>query len=189
MSTTEVSSEPEAGTGAASVPALTLEELLGWSDYTFAQWEKLLAANPNALDLPCDIYNTGDVQGLLVHIAAAELRYGERLSGEPVTSYEQIRADLDGQVESDRLTGILATHRRGAEKLRAVLADTRSEEWAEMLEFPTLTGGTMRASRRKVFGHAVMHGIRHFAQLATLVRGHGIKPSWQMDFLGSPGIE
>jgi hypothetical protein len=28
-----------------------------------------------------------------------------------------------------------------------------------------------------------MHGIRHYAQLATLVRQHGVAPDWPMDYL------
>ncbi len=27
------------------------------------------------------------------------------------------------------------------------------------------------------------HGIRHYAQLATLVRQHGVTPDWPMDYL------
>jgi len=34
-----------------------------------------------------------------------------------------------------------------------------------------------------VLFHALLHGIRHYAQLATLVRQHGIKPEWPMDYL------
>jgi hypothetical protein len=29
----------------------------------------------------------------------------------------------------------------------------------------------------------MLHGIRHYAQLATLVRQQGVKPDWQMDYL------
>jgi uncharacterized damage-inducible protein DinB len=28
-----------------------------------------------------------------------------------------------------------------------------------------------------------MHSIRHYAQLATLVRQHGFQPTWPMDYL------
>jgi uncharacterized damage-inducible protein DinB len=41
----------------------------------------------------------------------------------------------------------------------------------------------MRASRKTIFFHAMLHSIRHYAQLATLVRQRGIKPDWPMDYL------
>lgn len=43
--------------------------------------------------------------------------------------------------------------------------------------------GVLRASRKTILVHALMHSIRHYAQLATLVRQHGVKPDWQMDYL------
>jgi uncharacterized damage-inducible protein DinB len=165
---------------AVTSPDLAAAELLQWSDETFAHWEELLKAHPEALDLPCDIYgSTKDVRGLLVHIVAVELRYAERLRGEPVTPYEQI--------PNESVEAIFATHRRTVEKLRALLAS--GEGWDGVLESVTLTAGTLRTSRRKIFIHALTHGIRHFAQLATLVRQHGIKPDWHMDFLVSSAME
>ena len=161
-----------------SPPVLTFSELLVWSDETFTRWEKLLTENPDALDLPCDINKTKDVRNLLVHIVAVELRYAEGLGREPVTPYEEITAET---VES-----IFAVHRLTSSKLKVLLP---GEGWDEVLEFATISGGTMRASRRKIFVHALMHGIRHFAQLATLVRQHGIKPGFHMDFLGSSAME
>jgi uncharacterized damage-inducible protein DinB len=160
-----------------SEPVLTCSELLAWSDETFAKWEALLGANPVALDFPCDIYKSKTVRDLLVHIVAVELRYAQRLTGEQVTPYEEI---LAGSVKE-----IFEVHRRTLARQRALLPGDR---WDEVLEFPTLTAGTIRASRKKLFIHALMHGIRHFAQLATLVRQHGIKPGWQMDFLASSAI-
>src|SRR5277367_5192199 len=71
-------------------PSFNAEELLQWNDLTAQRWKALLAANPAAIEFPCDVYGVGTVRGLLRHIVAVELRYAERLSGEPVTPYEQI---------------------------------------------------------------------------------------------------
>ena len=64
-----------------------------------------------------------------------------------------------------------------------------SVNWEEKLEFPTLSAGTQSATRKKILFHALLHGIRHYAQLATLVRQHGIKPDWSMDILMSEAME
>ena len=59
----------------------------------------------------------------------------------------------------------------------------RDVDWDERTEFMTRTMGPARASRKAVLFHAILHAIRHYAQLATLVRREGIKPNWAMDYL------
>jgi uncharacterized damage-inducible protein DinB len=41
----------------------------------------------------------------------------------------------------------------------------------------------MRASLKTNYFHAMLHSIRHYAQLSTLVRQHGHKPAWPGDYL------
>jgi uncharacterized damage-inducible protein DinB len=126
--------------------------------------------------ISCDVYGVGTVRGLLRHIVAVELRYSERLSGEPVTRYEQVPL---GSAEE-----LFAQHDQTMIRYSKLLADD-SIDWDENLEFTTISAGTRTATRKKIFFHAFLHGIRHYAQLATLVRQHGIKPDWPMDFLFS----
>jgi uncharacterized damage-inducible protein DinB len=157
-------------------PALTATELLDWNDLTAQRWKELLAANPDALEFPCDVYGAETVRGLLRHIIAVELRYAERLSGEPVTPYEQVP---DGSAEE-----LFAMHDQSIARYRKLL-DDESIDWEEKLEFTTISAGKRSASRRRILFHAFLHGIRHYAQLATLVRRQGVKPDWPMDFLFS----
>lgn len=46
-------------------------------------------------------------------------------------------------------------------------------------------GNTLKATPRKIVVHVVMHEIRHWAQIATLFRLHGLRDKFQ-DFLFSP---
>jgi uncharacterized damage-inducible protein DinB len=115
--------------------ALTAAELLQWSDETAQHWKALLAAHPEALDFPCDIYRTENVRGLLRHIIAVERRYAQRLSGEPVTPYEEI--------PSGSLNELFSVHDQAMERYRKLLAS--SENWDEKLEFQTLSAGTLAA--------------------------------------------
>ena len=84
----------------------------------------LLAANPAALEFPCDIYGVGTVRGLLRHIVAVELRYSERLSGEPLLSMEKVP---DGSAEE-----LFAQHDQTIARYRKLLADD-SIDWDEKL--------------------------------------------------------
>src|SRR5271163_436855 len=155
-------------------PSLQATDLLQWNDMTAQRWKTLLAAHPEALELACDVYGAGTVRGLLRHIFAVETRYAERLCGEPVTAYEQIP---DGSAEL-----LFGLHDAAIAKYRGLLAD-ESVSWDEKLEFTTISAGTRSATRKVILFHSFLHGIRHYAQLATLVRQHGIKPDWPMDFL------
>jgi uncharacterized damage-inducible protein DinB len=157
-----------------SFPELAGKELLAWVEQTSQGWLRLVRAHPKALSIPCDIRETQSAGELLQHIVAVELRYAERLHGLPETPYQAIPF-----ATADELYG---THDR-AMKLLLELEDQGEEYWLESLTFVTRSGGTMRASRRNIFTHALLHSIRHYAQLATLVRQHGIAPDWPMDYL------
>jgi hypothetical protein len=49
--------------------------------------------------------------------------------------------------------------------------------WKASIEFVTRTMGPARSVRKTVLFHALLHSIRHYAQLATLARQHGINPA------------
>ncbi|MDP9050905.1 MAG: damage-inducible protein DinB [Acidobacteriota bacterium] len=154
-------------------PVLTADEMLAWLEKTSMNWRALVEEHPEILVLPCDVMGVGTVGALLQHIVAVEVRYAEQLSGLPVTEYEAI--------PFDSAAAIYATHVRGVGLLRKQLAS--GVDWDETIDLKTRSMGPLRASRKTVFFHATMHSIRHYAQLATLVRQHGIKPGWQMDYL------
>jgi uncharacterized damage-inducible protein DinB len=157
-----------------SEPSLSASELLDWNNETVAHWQSLVEAHPEILDLKCDIYGTGTVLGLFHHIFVVETRYAQRLSGEPVSSYEEI--------PKNSFEDLIGVHETAMAKYRGLLAGT-AMNWDEVLEVKTLSAGTLHVTRGKILLHAMLHGIRHYAQLATLVRKHGIKPNWPMDYL------
>ncbi len=154
-------------------PVVTMAEMLRWNDKTATHWAALLAAHPEALELKCEIYGAGDVRGVLRHIMAVELRFGERLMDKAPTPYEELPTSSEE---------LFALHHRNVETFRNLLADP-AMDWEERLEFKTIAIGTVATTRRTMLAHALLHGIRHYAQLATLLREHGIKPDWHMDFL------
>ena len=158
-----------------SIPGLDGTELIAWVNDTASRWQELFAAHPEALQLPCGIRETTTVLELLQHIAAVELRYAERLSDLPETPYTGIPGDSAQAID--------AVHRKAMSML-AALSIHDDTWWSEWLEFATRSAGVMRAPRRTILVHLLMHSIRHYAQLATLLREHGIAPGWMMDYLG-----
>jgi uncharacterized damage-inducible protein DinB len=154
-------------------PALTGEEMMAWLERTSTGWRDMIATHPEVLALPCDVMGVSTVGGLLQHIVAVELRYAEQLSGLPLTEYAAIPF---GTVEE-----IYATHEHAVALFRALLAS--GIDWDERIDYVTRSMGPARSVRKTILFHALMHSIRHYAQLATLVRQHGIKPGWHMDYI------
>ncbi len=153
---------------------IPVEDLVSWNDTSAQKWRSFISTHPDLLTLPCDIRESGTAAHLLQHVVAVELRYAQRLASEPETDYEDVPCDTADQ--------IFATHQRALDLLQPLIADA-TFDWTGEIEFNTITAGRLRASRRAVLIHALMHSIRHYAQLATLTRQHGLKPDWPLDFL------
>jgi uncharacterized damage-inducible protein DinB len=154
-------------------PILTTSELIDWLEKTSSGWRQLLTSHPELLAAPCDIMGVQTVAQLLQHIVAVELRYAERLADLPASDYANIPCD---SVES-----LYATHERAIALYKRLLAS--DIDWNAPLEYTTRAMGPTRSIRKTILFHALLHGIRHYAQLATLVRQQGIKPGWPMDYL------
>ncbi len=155
-----------------SGPVLTTEDLIAWLEKTSTGWRQLLTRHPELFLQGCDVAGAKTVGELLQHVVAVELRYAQRLSDLPVSDYADVPFD---SVES-----IYATHDRAIALLHPLL---RSDiDWDATIEFTTRAMGSARSKRKTILFHTLLHSIRHYAQLATLARQHGIKPDWPMDY-------
>jgi uncharacterized damage-inducible protein DinB len=162
-----------------SLAQISFADLLAANEAETQKWRKWFDAQPAAvLDVPLSIALAKNVREFLLHIFAVELRYAERLAGLPITDYETLPtgsvAELFGI--GDRARGMY----------RDYLAKATDEDLASMMEFPTRTAGIIRSSKRKMFAHSMLHGVRHWAQLATALREAGYPTNWGKDFLYSP---
>ena len=158
-------------------------ELLRYTDLETAKWRIFLnSIGPKALELEMDTAGMKDIRGVLLHIFAVELRYSERLlEVEKVTEYEELPTG-----SLDDLFGIYA---RARANYKEWLGKTNESDMAKVLTFPTRTAGTFSASKRKCFVHALLHGVRHWAQVANTLRLRGYKQDWQHDFLMTDAME
>ena len=156
-----------------SEPILTAEEILAWVDRTTDSWLLLVEKHPEVLLLPCDIADGKTVADLLQHVIGTEVRYAQLLMGALDSGV--------GTISQKSAADIFAAHDIALLVIGAVI--DRGGDWERLIDFQTLTRGRVRASRKTVFIHMMMHSIRHFAQLATLVRQHGFNASFPMDYL------
>jgi uncharacterized damage-inducible protein DinB len=166
----------------ASLAQISFSELLAANEAETRKWRQWFDEQPAlVLDLPLSIALAKDVREFLLHIFAVELRYAERLQGLPITAYETLPtgsvADLFGVGE------------KAGRMYREYLATASDKDLGAVIEFSTRTAGIIRSSKRKIFLHAMLHGVRHWAQLATALREAGYPTNWGKDFLYSAVME
>jgi uncharacterized damage-inducible protein DinB len=160
---------------------LSFGELLDYCAEEGNRWRDFFKKHPDALDLPCDIAGTKSVREVVLHIVAVQMRYAERLLNMPITDYDTL-AGKSGEE-------LFALSRKSLEDLRIFAIAANDPDWDGMLTFPTRSAGELTASRRKIFIHALLHGVRHWAQLATYLRQKGYKQDWMHDFIASGVIK
>jgi hypothetical protein len=160
---------------------ISLAELLAWDEETSAFWKNYFEANPAQLQLPCDIGGSKCVQDLLRHNwGTAQLRWAERLAGLPVTPREDM--------PEGPLDALYAMHLKAAQIFRELLA-APDESWAQPFKIDWIPSFAKTVSRRKVAGHMLFHGQRHWAQLATLLRTAAAPTAFRGDLLLSQALE
>ena len=155
--------------------AYKYDELLEYTDTETEKWRLWFIDHSEALDVPFADGRLATVRGLLIHIFAVELRYAERVYGHDVTSYDDIHADS--------VDDVFALGTRARSLLRRYISTMTDEDAAVVLTFPTITAGTITASKRKITSNVFLHGIRHWGQLATVLRAAGFRTQWGHDLL------
>lgn len=170
-----------AATGARVSIAPTVHELLDYTADQFRRWERWFAAHPAALDLPFGSGRLASVRDVVHHIVGVERRYTDRLLGRPATPYENVpKAPI----------GALFAEWRGARaQLERWIAWASDADLAQRLSFTTMSAGVQEASARKIVGHVLLHGIRTWAQLATVVRQAGHPTDWPHDLLFTDALD
>lgn len=115
------------------------------------------------------------VGGVVAHIFVVELRYAQRLLDQEVTPWEQFpQTSVEDVFE-------LGDHARS--QLVQFLTSAPESELNRVLTFQTLTAGTVTASKYKIASNVFLHGIRHWAQIATVLRQNGFADQWAHDML------
>jgi uncharacterized damage-inducible protein DinB len=162
--------------------SVELGVLAAYVDGETERWREWFETAPaEVLDLPLGTGAEGTVRSLIKHIFAVELRYAQRLAGEAVSGYEQL---TDGTVQE-----LWRIHGAAAAIRDRFLADATPESLDRVLVSDTRKLGRIESRAHVVVVHTLIHGIRHWAQIAAVLRQHGHGGLWEHDWLLSPEVQ
>ena len=165
-----------------SAKNVELGMLAAYVDGETERWREWFeSVGSEALDLPLGTGAEGTVRTLIKHIFAVELRYAQRLLEEPVSAYEELAELTVGD--------LWAIHQRAASLRDRYLASARPEDLDRILVSDTRKLGRLESRAHTVVVHSLIHGIRHWAQIAMVLREHGYGGLWEHDWLVSPAVQ
>jgi len=157
-----------------------LNELLEYTDWQRQYWQNWFRTHDaSALEISAGPGGDGrfdSVRDLIKHIFSAEKRYIERLTSQPLTQ----PADMP----SADIEALFAFGQQSRREFLGYLAGLSSETADTSIDMKLLDI-VVTATPRKILIHVVTHEIRHWAQIATLLRLNGFKVDFQ-DFIFSP---
>jgi uncharacterized damage-inducible protein DinB len=157
-----------------------MDPLLDYTDWQRESWAEWFQQHaPPALAASTGPHTDGrfpTIGALVRHIFSAELRYVERIQGAALTD--------PSPVPTTDPTELFAFGTIARAQLRTLLATHSDPYWDTDIQIPLLNA-TVRLTPRKILWHVVTHELRHWAQVATMLRQHGWKVPPQ-DLLFAP---
>jgi uncharacterized damage-inducible protein DinB len=160
---------------AADRCALRYETLLEFTSTEHHRWHDWFLEHPEAWAVPFATGRMATTGGVVTHIFAVELRYAQRLLDQEVTQWEDFR--------QTSIEDVFELGDNARAQLVDFLTSAPESELDRVLTFQTLTAGTITASKHKIASNIFLHGIRHWGQIATVLRQNGFADQWPHDML------
>jgi uncharacterized damage-inducible protein DinB len=164
---------------------LSLNDLMEYTEWERRQWQdSFRTQGDRVLEISAGPHGDGRIGTIgdaVRHIFGAEKRYIEWLSGHPISALTDLASVPANNIEALFKFGDLS--RAG---LKEFVRSWPAESWdaTKDLRFTDLHI-VAKATPRKIVIHVLMHEIRHWAQIATLLRMNGLVGDFH-DFIASP---
>jgi len=161
---------------------IDLNVLLEYTDWERQKWHESLRQRGDRILLTSTGANSDTrfetVGDLIRHIFSAEKRYVERLSDKPLTD--------TASISTEKIEVLFNLGQESRKALREFIGTLPAEQWDVPREY-MMMNHPIRATPKKFVIHVLLHEIRHWAQIATLLRQNGLKGDFH-DFLFSPAL-
>ncbi|MGI8402498.1 MAG: DinB family protein [Gemmatimonadaceae bacterium] len=150
----------------------TLLELTSTEHHRWHQW---FLENPEAWAVPFATGRMATIGQVVLHVFGVEQRYTQRLVGQEATRWEDF--------SQTSIEDVFELGDNARAQLVQFLTTAPESELDRVLTFETLTAGTVTASKHKIASNIFLHDIRHWGQIATVLRQHGYADQWPHDML------
>ncbi len=160
--------------------SLSLNELIEYTDWERGKWHDWLRQHGDGvLAISAGPHGDGRFQtigDLVRHIFSAEKRYIDRLSNRPLTD--------PACVPNNSVEALFEFGRQSRADLKEFVRTFPAQDWDVPQEL-SLMNNALRVTPRKIVVHVLMHEIRHWAQIGTLLRLNGLTGEFH-DLIFSP---
>ncbi len=168
---------------------ITFAELLAYSDSECARWEEWFAQNASALTVPFgqEDRGMGTAHSMLAHIFFCEHYYADMLQDKipDMPELSRLYHDIMHEPAGDLFRFGFAARQR----LANFEATANIEQLKASISIPYPPDHPTVGSKRKFLVHVLVHSMRHWAQLATVLRQHGHRADWDHDMMFCAAIE
>ena len=162
------------------MPALNVEDLLQYTEWERGKWQAWLHQHgAEVLKISAGSHGDGRFQtiGEIVrHIFSGEKRYLDRLTDKPLSDPTTIPADT--------IDALFEYGRQSRKEFRQFIDTFPIQVWDTPKEYHFMNM-TISLSARKIIFQVLIHEVRHWAQVATMLRLQGLTEE-PHDFLFSP---
>jgi uncharacterized damage-inducible protein DinB len=159
---------------------VSLDDLLAYTEWERHKWHAWFQEHgAHALTISAGPHGDGrfpTLGHLVRHIFSAEKRYTDRLVGRSLTD--------PASIPTDNVDALFQFSRQSRQDLREFIDTFPAQDWDSPQEFTVVNRG-LRATPRKIVLHILVHEIRHWAQIATMLRLQGLTADFH-DLLLSP---
>jgi uncharacterized damage-inducible protein DinB len=160
---------------------LNYDHLLEYTDWERESWHAWFTRQGrDALAVSVGPHGDGrlnTVGEVVRHIFSAEKRYVERMNDLPLT-------EASALPRADDIEALFSFGRETRAALRTFIASLPADQ-LEVARELVIVNVTRRLTPKKILVHVVLHEVRHWAQIATILRLQGLKVDFH-DFLISP---
>ena len=160
--------------------SLSLNDLMDYTDWERQKWHDWFRQHgAEVLKVSAGPHGDGrfkTVGDLMRHMFSAEKRYIDRLSSRPLTDAATI--------PNDDIEALFQFSQQSRKDLREFVESFPAQQW-DVPQNHKLMNNVLRVTPRKIVVHILLHEIRHWAQIATLLRLNGLVDDFH-DFLFSP---
>jgi uncharacterized damage-inducible protein DinB len=160
---------------------LDYDHLLEYTDWQRESWQAwFIRQRPGTLAVSTGPDGDGrlnTVGEVVRHIFSAETRYVQRLTDQPLIDASALPA-------TDDIDALFAFGRESRSSLRTYIATLPPDQLDVSREL-TIVDVVRRVTPRKILVHVVLHEVRHWAQIATILRFEGMRVN-PHDFLLFP---